>query len=109
MSPLVNRDVKMSPENLLSSLMKFYVRLKLVYQEFLTLLAAILKFKNAGLAGICANVNYDFQILHALSFLKIYSFLIPIKFEQNYIVNLTKWRNQCRLFMYRGISAYCKF
>ena len=36
-----NRDVKMSPENLLSSIMKFYAKLKLIYQEFLTLLAAI--------------------------------------------------------------------
>ena len=45
MSFLVNRDVKMSPENLLSSLMDFYAKVKLIYQEFLTLLAAILNFK----------------------------------------------------------------
>ena len=64
----------MSPENLLSLLMNFYVKLKLIYQEFLTLLAAILKFKNADLAGICANVNIDFQIPHALSFPKTYRF-----------------------------------
>ena len=44
MSSLMDRDVKMSPENLLSSLMNFYAKLKLIYQEFLTLLAAILKF-----------------------------------------------------------------
>ena len=79
MSPLVNRDVKMSPENLLSSLMNFYAKLKLIYQEFLTLLAVILKFKNADLARICTNVNNDFQILHALSFLKIYRFANPHK------------------------------
>ena len=35
----------MSPENLLSLLMNFYVKFKLIYREFLTLLAAILKFK----------------------------------------------------------------
>ena len=53
----MNRDVKMAPENPLSSLMNFYVISKLIYQEFLTLLA---KFKNAVLAEICANVNIDF-------------------------------------------------
>ena len=79
MSPLVNRDVKMSPENLLSSLMNFYAKLKLIYQEFLTLLAAILNFKNVDLAGICANINNDFQILHAVSFLKIYRLANPHK------------------------------
>ena len=69
----------MSPENLLSLLMNFYVKFKLIYRkflmiyrEFLTLLAAILKFKNADLAGICANVNINFQISHALSFPKMY-------------------------------------
>ena len=35
----------MSPENLLSLLMNFYVKLKLIYREFLTLLAAILNLK----------------------------------------------------------------
>ena len=79
MSPLVNRDVKMSPENWLSSLMNFFVKLKLIFQQFLTLLAAILKFKNADLAGIGANVNNDFQILHVLSFLKMYRFANPHK------------------------------
>ena len=53
----------MSPENPLSSLMNFYVKLKLIYQEFLTLFATILNFKNADLAEICANVNIDFQFL----------------------------------------------
>ena len=39
-----------------------------------------LKFlKNADLAGICANVNIDFQIPHALSFQKIYRFANPHK------------------------------
>ena len=79
MSPLVNRDVKMSPENLLSSLMNLYAKLKLIYQEFHTLLAAILNLKNADLAGICVNVNNDFQILYALSFLKIYRLANPHK------------------------------
>ena len=64
----------MSPENLLSLLMNFYVKFKLIYREFLTLLASILKFKNADLAGICANVNINFQISHALSFPKMYRF-----------------------------------
>ena len=52
----------MSPENPLSSLLNFYVKLKLIYQEFLTLLATVLN-KNADLAEICANVNIDFQFL----------------------------------------------
>ena len=64
----------MSPENLLSLLMNFYVKFKLIYREFLTLLAAISYFKNADLAGICANVNINFQISHALSFPKMYRF-----------------------------------
>ena len=64
----------MSTENLLSLLMNFYVKFKLIYQEFLTLLASIFKFKSADLAGICANVNINFQILHALSFPKMYRF-----------------------------------
>ena len=64
----------MSPENLLSLLMNFYVKFKLIYWEFLTLLAAILNFKNADLAEICANVNINFQISHALSFPKMYRF-----------------------------------
>ena len=42
-------------------------------------MAAILKFKNTDLAGICANVNIDFQIFHALSFPKIYRFANPHK------------------------------
>jgi len=44
--------------------------------------------KNANLAGICAIVNIDFQIPHALS--SIIGLLISIKFEQQYIVKLTK-------------------
>ena len=35
--------------------------------------------KNADLAGICANVNTDFQIPHALSFPKMYRFANPHK------------------------------
>ena len=50
----------MSSENPLSPLMNFYVKLKLKYQEFLTLLATVLKFNNADLAEICANMNIDF-------------------------------------------------
>ena len=63
----------MSPENLLSLLMNFY-ELKLIHWEFLTVMAAILKFKNTDLAGICANVNIDIQIPHALNFPKMYRF-----------------------------------
>ena len=37
--------------------------LKLIYQEFLTLLATVLNFKNADLAEICVNVNIYFQFL----------------------------------------------
>ena len=40
----------------------------LKYWNFLILLAVTLKLKNADLAGICANVNIDFEIPHALSF-----------------------------------------
>ena len=69
----------MSPENPLSSLMNFYVKLKLIFQEIFTLLTTILKFKNADLAEICANVNIDFQIPHALSFPKMYRFANPHK------------------------------
>ena len=75
----MNRDVKMSPENLVSLLMNFSVKLKLIYRKFLTLLAAILKFKNADLVGICANVNIYFQIPHTLSFPKLYRFANPHK------------------------------
>ena len=70
----------MSPVNPLSSLMNFYVKLKLIYQEFFTLLATILKLKiNVDLAEICANVNIDFQIPHTLSFPKMYRFANPHK------------------------------
>ena len=47
----------------------------------------ILKLKIDGNAGICANLNIDFQIAHALSFPK-YAILDELLFLD--IVNLTK-------------------
>ena len=68
----------MSPENPLSPLMNFYVKLKLIYQG-LYFINYCFKIKNADLAEICANVNIDFQIPHALSFPKMYRFTNPHK------------------------------
>ena len=53
----MNRNVKNVTRESVESINE---KLKLIYQEFLTLLATILKFKNADLADICANVNIDF-------------------------------------------------
>jgi len=65
------------------------VKLKLVYQKFLLYQVPFLKCKTADLAVICVNLNIDFQIPYTLSFLKCIGLLIPIKFKQKYIVNLT--------------------
>ena len=75
----MNRDVKNVTSESVGSINELFVKLKLIYQEFFTLLATILKFKNADLAEICTNVNIDFQIPHALSFPKMYRFANPHK------------------------------
>ena len=58
----------------------FYIIEKLRYRKNLILLATILKLKIDDHAGIWANVNIDFQIPHALSFLKICYFANLHKF-----------------------------
>ena len=48
-------------------------------------MVAILKIQNDGHAGVCANANIDFRILHALMIPKMYRFVNLQKFERNYI------------------------
>jgi len=51
-----------------------------VYWKTYVLLPSFLKLKIDHFASICANVNIDFQIPHALSFPKIYRFANLHKF-----------------------------
>ena len=65
----------LDPENIgLAYLIKFLIWLEAKTAQNMYFMVAILKIQNGGHAGVCANDNIDFRILHALMILKMYRF-----------------------------------
>ena len=71
----------LDPENIgLAYLIKFLGWLEAEIAQNMYFMAAILKVQNGGHAGVYANANIDFRILHALMIPKMYRFANLPKF-----------------------------